>query len=53
MKDIINKFKSKIFSLYLNNLKKLTDSFIEQTTFQLRIRYRKQDKNSNIKKQKY
>ena len=29
MKEIINKFKLKLFSLYLNNLKKLTDSFIE------------------------
>ena len=29
MKDIINKFKSKIFSLYLNDLKNLQISFIE------------------------
>jgi hypothetical protein len=29
MKETINNFKLKLFSLYLNNLKKLTDSFIE------------------------
>ena len=33
MKDIINKFKSKIFSLYLNDLKNLQIRFIEVDNF--------------------
>ena len=41
MKDIINKFKSKIFSLYLNNLKKLTDSFIEADNISIKNQIQK------------
>ena len=33
MKDIINKFKLKIFSLYLNDLKNLQIRFIEVDNF--------------------
>ena len=41
MKEIINKFKLKLFSLYLNNLKKLTDSFIEADNISIKNQIQK------------